>query len=300
MSSVPAGSSPGVYRRLAALLPGLGVLLPGLGVLLPGLGALLSLGLAACGPAPVRPVTLTFHTGFGATPFSCQLPAVLPDGHTIEPSTLKLFVHDLRLIDADGTETPITLEDDGRWQSQGVAQLDFEDGTGSCRNGSSPVRTLIRGTVPDRSYGRGLRFRIGVPFAQNHANPVKAAPPLSDTTMHWDWRGGYKFFRFDARIDGRPYRIHLGSTGCDGTIGHITGCARPNRPEVRLDTFSLDHPEVSLDLAKLLEGLPPPGPVGAGGCMGGAEEPGCAPVFAHLGLEVATGLPRAAAEVFTP
>ena len=43
----------------------------------------------------------------------------------------RMFVHDVALIDATGTEVALSL-DDSEWQSEGVALLDF-DGGGSQR-----------------------------------------------------------------------------------------------------------------------------------------------------------------------
>jgi len=256
-------------------------------------------------------LAIDFQARFAGHPFSCRDAIPLPGGEALTFSQLKLFLHDLRLVDVNGEEVPLQLASDGRWQSDPVALLDFEDGSGHCRNGSSATHTRVVGMLPQGDY-RGLKFRVGVPFDLNHADPIRATPPLTESSMHWGWQGGYKFLRLDGRVGGRPFIAHLGSTGCEGTIGHISSCARPNRPEITLPDFTLERPGVFLELDRLLEGaLEPAEPSRSTGpsdpvpqsttlrCMGGADEPGCGSIFSSLGLELATGRPVGTAKVFT-
>ncbi|MCG8463197.1 MAG: hypothetical protein MI919_43505, partial [Holophagales bacterium] len=86
---------------------------------------------------------------------------------------------------------------------------------------------------------------------------------------------------------------HIGSTGCESpapTLPPAEPCSRPNRAQIFLDGFDPATDEVRLDLAGLFDGiditrsvLRPPG------CMSAPTDPDCRPVFANLGLDLATG-----------
>lgn len=247
------------------------------------------LPLVACA-APPTPVEIPFVAHVHGAPLSCAAEVPLGDA-PLRASTLLLYVHDLRLVDAAGAETPLALDQDGRWQHQGTALLDFEDGQGACRNGSAETHTRIRATAPAGDYV-ALRMRLGVPFELNHGDPVHAPAALAGTTMSWGWQGGMKFLRLEGRWGGRPLKVHLGSTGCRGEIGAISGCSRPNRPEVEVAPFEPGETQVGLDLGRLVEGL---AVLPEATCMGGAAEAGCGPVFAALGLDLVSGAAAAPA-----
>src|SRR5689334_12208816 len=94
--------------------------------------ALLIGSLAGCGPGAGGGAT--YSIGFKAlvagAPFSCQssYPSIGTSKTTIQPLDFRLYVHGVQLIRANGEPQPLTLKDDGKWQGQGVALLDFEDG----------------------------------------------------------------------------------------------------------------------------------------------------------------------------
>jgi uncharacterized repeat protein (TIGR04052 family) len=242
------------------------------------------------------PLTISFAARVGQKPFAC--------GGLIGPWTptdLRLFISDVRLISEAGNERLVLLDDDGRWQSNGVALLDFEDGIGACLNGTSETRTIITGKVPHDSY-TAIAFSIGVPFELNHGDPSTAAAPLNLSSMEWHWRAGHKFLRFGTQTnDGDHYEIHLGSTNCEGTIGHITNCARPNRPRFLLNGYKPNESRIVLDIDKLLSDVEPAVQESDGGkfgCMSSAEDLGCAPVFKNLGLDLQTGTSSESTAVF--
>jgi uncharacterized repeat protein (TIGR04052 family) len=253
---------------------------------------LAAVALAACGRgAGEVPVTIRFAAQVGAEPFACGR-VYSVGGAAVEPLDLRLFVHDLRLVRADGALVPIRLDDDGRFQTARVALLDFEDGTAGCRNGSPETRTVVSGHALPGEYV-GIRFRIGVPFEDNHDNPDLAPSPLNLTAMEWSWNAGHTFLRFDVRANGKPIVFHTGSTGCQGTVGHVTGCARPNRAEVAIDGFSPAKNEVVFDLLPILSAGLSSGPNGTpgDGCMGAPDDPDCPALLGALGLDASTGLP---------
>jgi uncharacterized repeat protein (TIGR04052 family) len=135
----------------------------------------------------------------------------------------------------------------------------------------------------------GLRFKMGVPFDLNHENSATAEPPLNLTSMNWDWQGGHKFLRIDTgTFSMTDWRMHLGSTGCDGDplAGGTTVCTTPNRVDVELDAFDPGNDTVVADFAQLVDGAQldvnqAATPVG---CMAGPTDGDCAPLFDNLGL----------------
>ena len=231
---------------------------------------------------------ITFDARFGDTPAACgvDLNGVGTTASTAQLQDLKLYVHDLVLLDASGGETPLELDDDGLWQDGSVALLDFEDGSGLCANGTADLNAVVRGQAPEGAY-TGLRFTIGVPFELNHADPAAAASPLNLTTMHWSWQGGYKFLRMDLSTAGLPagWFVHLGSTGCEADAdGVVTGCSTPNRVEVEVDLDPMTG-VVVLDFASLLETSDVDADGGgAQGCMSAPDDPECPAIMERLGL----------------
>lgn len=279
--------------------------------------------------------TIHFEARVGDLPFSCStLEVGMGSTHaTVEPLDFRVYVHDVRLVDASGNEVPFTLTDDGKWQYHGVALLDFEDKTGSCENGTIDVNTTLVGTVPRGTYA-GLKLKIGVPFELDHADVATAPSPLNLSGLFWNWNGGYKFARIDARMpttngsmgtdagmdagtdmdggmmmdagmamdggmvmDMGVFNIHLGSTECQGdraTGATVSTCGRPNVGEVVLTGFDPLTKTVLADYAALVAGTDlSQDHGGAPGCMSGSDDPDCPNVLAHLGVDPTTGKPDA-------
>jgi uncharacterized repeat protein (TIGR04052 family) len=185
------------------------------------LAAAFALGGAA--PAPAQHVTLRFAATAGEVPLACdaRIAGVGSRASTIVPEDLRFYVSDVRLVGADGSETPLALDDDRAWQSQGVALLSW------CADGHADLHDSVSGTVPPGDY-RGVRFSLGIPDRLNHADATIAQAPLNVTGMFWSWRDGYKFLRLEMRTYGaygapgaRPagWLVHLGSTACTADGG---------------------------------------------------------------------------------
>jgi len=119
---------------------------------------------------------------------------------TITPKDFRFYVSDVALVDENGEAVPLELEQDGKWQYQNTALLDFEDGTSACDNGTAEINTTIVGTVPEGDY-QSLQFTMGVPQKLNHDDAAIAPSPLNLTSMWWNWQGGYKFLRVDLETD---------------------------------------------------------------------------------------------------
>jgi len=231
---------------------------------------------AACSEKRV-PVHIEFSASWAGQPVQCDdTPLALTD--------LRFYVSELLVIDSSGAEHPVSLTPDERWQQQDIALIDLENGSGACSNGTSDVNTAIRGTVATSDFV-GVRFTIGVPFDMNHANPLLAQPPLDDAAMHWHWRSGYKFLRAGISSPTDSFWIHLGSTGCEGTIQNITGCSSPNRVTVSIADFSADGGRIALELSELFRGIDLQDGIGSD-CSSSPAESECAAPFETLGLSI--------------
>lgn len=233
-------------------------------------------------------VEIRFDAVLGGAPAACGTPAtgVGEPMTTLDLTDLRWFVSDVRLISGDGTEVPLTLTADGLWQLENLAMIDLEDASGGCANGTAPTNDRVIGTAPATDIA-GIAFTVGVPFELNHIDAATAPSPLSGTSMHWSWQGGYKFIRLEATTEaGFGYRLHLGSTACQGEIGAITGCDNPNRVEVRLDGFDPATDVVRLDLDAYFAGMNIDFNTegSAPGCMSAPDDPECILPFERLGL----------------
>lgn len=286
----------------------------------------LSLALAfACehgheGDEPEGPVEIAFEARVGDQPFACgqSYTGLGSDGAAVTPEDFRFYVHDVRLVTVDGTEYPVTLTDDGEYQGDGVALLDFEDGSGACANGTPGRHTTLKGTIgPVPRHGgshdlAGIRFTIGVPPDQNHADLTTQPAPLNDTTMAWTWNFGHIFFSAWGRFgEADPYSlgVHVGSTGCSGdaTAGEAVSCTRPNRAEIALAGFDPAHSTVVVDWAALFSDLalatPPPECEQSDGetscaCHSFAPEELCQSLFTPLGLDWSSGASDGAQTLF--
>ncbi|MFK8082061.1 MAG: MbnP family copper-binding protein [Granulosicoccus sp.] len=267
-------------------------------------------------------VNLSFAGEFSGQAFSCEhkYENTGVADTTVMLADFKLFVSNVKLINEAGVSVPVSLDNDGLWQQDNVALLDFENGTGSCSNGTSQTNTKVMGTVPQGQY-RGVSFDIGVPFELNHADPTLAAPPMNLTSMFWNWRGGYRFMRVDL-VDanpepvvmqksadgknmpkankhpgsmakpahtGRGWALHIGSTGCNAASSTSIpdSCASPNRINVSFDAFDLRSDVLVVDPAKLLldVDVSKNTPDTAPGCMSSPKDPECGSVFGKLGFD---------------
>jgi uncharacterized repeat protein (TIGR04052 family) len=300
--------------------------------------ALIALTLAASARAQTtRHVDLQFAAVVNHEPFACghTYPGVGLKATTITPQDFRFFVSAVELLKPDGTAVKLTLDQDAIWQYHDLALLDFEDGTGACRNGNAGLHTKISGTVPDATY-TGVRFTLGVPPELDHLDAASAPAPLNTTAMFWSWRNGYKFLKLEvspvlapapvaadattpapapARLAGFP--MHLGSVGCvstSPTIGPPAECTQPNRVAVTFDHFDTTHDVVTADVAAMFANTDfAPADKKLGGCMSGPGNAHCEGVMQALGLPYgeikptvqsffrqATGAPSVATITATP
>jgi uncharacterized repeat protein (TIGR04052 family) len=260
--------------------------------------------LAACssdsstGPTGPQDVTINFAAAVGAQAFACgqSYTNLGTTQATASATDFMLYVSDVRLLKADGSEVPVTLTQIPQWQLDNVALIDFATGgTGTaCPNATPEVNTRIVGTVPAGTY-TGLRFQLGLPFEKNHIDQTTATGPLSLSRMFWSWNAGYKAVRLDLNTPGfaNGWFIHLGSTGCTptGSASTVpTSCAQPNRITLSFPNFDVSRDVITADVAQLLAGsnitINQGGPAG---CMSGTTDLDCPSIFASFGLPFNSG-----------
>lgn len=259
-------------------------------------------GVGGEGGTTTQAVSIAFAAVVGAETFVCgdTYDDLGANGSSLQLSDFRFFVQDVELRNDAGDYVAVALDDD-EWQAEGASLLDFEDGCNDL--GTVPTHTVVTGSVPAGTYD-GLRFQVGVPFEANHANPATAASPLNLTSMHWNWQGGYKFIRIDSgSFSMTDWRMHLGSTGCDGDpiSGGTTACSTPNRVEVELASFDPESDTVVADFAELVAGaeLDVNQEMTPVGCMAGPADGDCAPLFDNLGLAFGGSEPSGPQRVFS-
>lgn len=254
----------------------------------------------AAPPVSSEAVEIRFAMKAGDQLVSCGQPAegLGVSQSTVQFNDLRFYISNLALIDSSGNAVPVALEQDGLWQVESTALLDFEDGSAGCTDTGNPdLNTSIRGTAAPGDY-MAVRFDLGVPFVLNHQDVTVAPSPLNVPPMWWNWQGGYKFVRIDMKSDASmmdgAWFIHLGSTGCvsaDQSKAPAEACSRPNLATVQLDGFDPATSTIVADMAMLLsnvnlsESTPQPP-----GCMSGPDDPDCAGVLSGFGLDITTGV----------
>ncbi|MBM9578852.1 metallo-mystery pair system four-Cys motif protein [Leptospira sp. 201903070] len=225
----------------------------------------------------------------------------IPTAHIAESVTFqlhdfRLFVYGVTLIAADGTEIPLNLNQDGKFQNGNIALLDFEDKTGKC-NGTSETNNMVSAMIPGGTY-KGLKFTIGLPEEKNHLNADSQPSPLNTTGMFWSWTAGYKFLKLDfetAETGAAGTSVHIGSGDCTGT-GSASTCVRANRIPVTLTPeggFNPAAQTVKINVQALLQGIDLTANANGAMCMSGTAgmmSVGCPTIFPNIGLNLATGV----------
>lgn len=247
-----------------------------------------------CGDADneeVRDLEIQVEARFGPQSFECgaTFTDVGTSAASVRPLDFRFYVHDVSLLRRGGSSVPFALTNDGVWQRDGVALLDFEDDTGTCATGSPETNRSLRGRAPAARDYVGVAFTLGLPESMNHLDAATAPAPLNAPGMWWSWQGGYKYMRVDVASEGAPdgFFFHLGGTGCDGTPGRGLGCRYQNLARVELESAGLS--DVSIDARALyreldVNALPDFQSDFVAGCMAFEGDPECPPMFDALAL----------------
>lgn len=256
-----------------------------------------ALFLAACGGGTEMPppehthdavTELRFAAKVGAQNFACGSTYTLGTTATqYKPRDLRFYVSNVALIDEDGAEVPFKLTAND-FQGEDVGLLDFEDASGECANGTAALNTKLVGSAPGGHY-KSVVFTLGLPFALNHKDATAAAKPLDSSAMFWSWAMGYKFLKLEGLTTGLPsgHNVHIGSTGCmaGSDPNSITGCSAENRARITLSDYAPTTSTIVFDVEKLLAGSDlDVNQAGAPGCMSGATDTDCPPIFERIGL----------------
>jgi len=258
--------------------------------------------LQACGGdgSSEKKFSVRFSPQVGAQSVRCDAsyPNIGKTGTTIELLDFKMYVRDVTLVRANGEKHPLKLDQDGKWQRDAIALLDFEDGTGSCDTGSPETRLEVVGRAPDFNDYTGLEFKVGIPEEQNHLDGATAPAPLNASGMWWSWKGGYKFLKLEVHTTrNATWFFHLGASNCTGSTAEGYSCAATNQSTVALSGFNPEDNQVVLDLAALYAGSDLDYTVDyktdtIAGCMSSLSDPECGALFSQVGL-AADGAPQA-------
>lgn len=278
--------------------------------------------LAACGggsdtPAAPAPTTQTVSIEFvgtvGDTPIDCSssLAGLGTGGSNARLTDLRLFVANLKLINAAGQEVAVTLDANDFQLTEGsnsVALVDLENGSGYCV-GDSQMHATITGTVPVGTYS-GVEMTLGVPEALNHSETFAAKAPLDNKDMAWSWQAGRKFAKIEVNpekagatgtftggiakynADGTlagsfnsTFNFHLGNTGCvAGTNPGEYSCSSDSTRTFHIHDFNPATQRITVDLKELftLSALVEEHG-GAPGCMSGPTDPECVAMWSVIG-----------------
>ena len=236
---------------------------------------------------------IAFDVQVDGQPFRCggAYDGLGTSSTTVEPTDIRLYVHDVALRTASGDLVPLELEQDQRWQRDSVALLDFADDSGRCATGSPETRMEVVGTAPVDDDVVGVSFTLGLPADANHIDAVRSPAPYNAPGMWWSWTGGFKYARIDVTTPVNPnWYIHLGATSCEGSPASGFSCAWANLPRIELNAMDPDTQSVVLDVGVLYEGSDLEAPVDyvtdfVNGCMAFSGDPECAPIFERLGVE---------------
>jgi len=202
----------------------------------------------------------------------------------VRPGDLRFYVHEVGLIAMDGATIPFTLVDDGKWQHQGVALLDFEDASAECafvifgKSKSADMNTELRGTPGSVGPYRGVRFKLGVPASLNHTDVGLAPSPLSVTGMDHGPADGRQFLRASFYSDttgasgNNDHNLIMLRTVCNNVTADggappadEDACTKPNRPLITVERdggFDPAKHEVIVDVTNLFAGCSPLGTAG--------------------------------------
>ncbi len=246
-----------------------------------------------------RTFVIPFAPYFGSEVVACgrNYTGAGTSGASFELRDLLLFVHDVQLVRANGERVPLSIVEDGKWQSNDTTLLDFGDGTGVCP-GDSDTNDRVIGTAPDHPDYVGIAFGVGLPPELNHLDGVKSPAPFNKPSLWWSWKEGYKFFQLTLKTEvHEDYYVHVGATECEGTVESGFTCNADHEMAVEVADFAPGIDGVRLNLAALLAEVDLNAEVDfesgdfVAGCMSFNPDPECDPLFTKFGRHFMTADP---------
>jgi len=253
-------------------------------------------------------LSIPFAARSGTTDIACDtaLPALGSNSVEGQIKYFAYYIHDIELLDNNGSVINSTLTDNAfQDPDEKVVFLQYQNKDTTCSGDAQTTYKQVSLSLnrDQVSAVASLRFKIGVPFEINHADPANAKSIYTSADYKWGWQNGRKFVRLDVKPAGGVFdgngvskgdtrHFHLGSTGCEADAnGKVTSCSNPNRPTIQLDNFSLnDSPKtVILNYQNLVANVAFNQDTGGQvGCMSGATDPECPDMFSALGLRFQT------------
>ncbi len=84
-----------------------------------------------------------------------------------------------------------------------VSKVSFDNNTLGAYLLVSPANMMYNLGSASPGTFTNLSFNVGLDSTTNHSDPMTAAAPLNETSMHWNWNtsAGYKFIRLEGQID---------------------------------------------------------------------------------------------------
>ena len=127
-----------------------------------------------CGGSDSQDVSIGFAVKIGADALECgeTYDNLGTNNTSLAISDVRFFVHNVELRNSEGVYVPLSLQSND-FQTDSVALLDFED-CGAM--GNPEINASVKGSIEPDTYD-AIRFKMGVPFALNHANPAAAEFP---------------------------------------------------------------------------------------------------------------------------
>jgi len=185
-----------------------------------------------------QPAVLTFVSDIH-TPTVC---GVLPANQDFRVTQMTFYISELKLlIDGNWQDVDFFPSDT---QTEHTAIIDL---TPRCADASVQTQVQLPLAIGYHRFAGAdaVRFTLGVPFDENHKDPLTQPAPLNEPSMFWSWQRGYKFLRWDLQqiSSGRGWSYHLGSVGCvsaSALRAPETPCALPNRVEITMQKDSSD------------------------------------------------------------
>ncbi|MEQ3640046.1 MAG: MbnP family protein [Alteromonas sp.] len=139
-----------------------------------------------------------------------------------------------------------------QWQTPSTALLKFHT---MCSNPSDANDKIVLDVSEELlKLSTNLRFTMGLPLEQNHADINKQTSPINDKSMFANQLDGHMFLRLDVSKTGDPsstWSYHLGNAGCEDTgidEMKVEKCAFTNRVEFILPMTQLDT-DLDLDIS---------------------------------------------------
>lgn len=199
---------------------------------------------------------------------------------------LAFYISNPYFILKDGQKLPAVLDDTKPWQSNTVALIKLH-----CRSENCGRQLVLKPPRTEAHNIQGVGFDMGVPFEQNHSNPLLAPAPLNDDAMFWVWQQGHKFLRLDLSNTASQGGVvfHIGSVGCAASSvmrAPSSACTQPNILALEFPVFDVNENKLEFQLASF--GAPAGNEVLH--CTGDyAAKLDCAALFSQLGMSLSEG-----------